>query len=61
MEEMLADSYGSGSIRKGIRYPFVEEYGLRLGCLMLEGGVGSIVVGVSWIGAYFFSDYLMGE
>ena len=55
---MLAESFGSGSIRKGITYPFDADYDIYLLRLMTEGIAGTIVVSASWIGVYFFSDYM---
>jgi hypothetical protein len=50
-EEALAESYASGSLRWGLRYPLLGTYAIKASRLVLEGvGVGGAYGGLVYGG-----------
>lgn len=50
-EEVIAETYGSGSLLQGLRHPLVNGYGISGSGLLIEGGaVGAGLFGAGYLG-----------
>jgi len=58
VEEALAETYATGSLRQGLAFPLQGGYGLSVTRIAIEGGGYIIVVGGSSYGAYKLSEQL---
>jgi hypothetical protein len=58
-EEALAETWGTTSLLRGLRYPFWAE-GINPGTLVLQQGVAVGGIGGAWYGSYKLGQWLFG-